>query len=375
MARKMVLTETDGSVRVLSEVDADDEAQLQTLLKENPDLLPVEEFGLEGPLMIVGEETTLPSGAVDLVGCTRGGALVIVELKTGPQNSDFRRVLAQLLDYGSDLWQMSLESFESTVSGRYFASDHCREPKLRGVGSLDAAARITWDKISDEECQAFADKLTSNLAAGSFEYVLAAQRFTPSSLRTIEYLNSESKGRRFYAVELVRFQGEGVSAFESRTVLKPQVRTTGAKTGSIDESDFLDSIVDVDYRVALENIFDACRGLGLRIDWGSAGASIRVGTSFRSEPVTVAWVFPPGRSGWSGLIDFNMGFDPWTADRVPEVKPVLERYAEQVSGLPGAERAKPDSLVVYHLRPADVQSGREQIVEMLAGIVSEVVGL
>ena len=70
MARRIVLFKSDDAESVLTEVKADDEAQLQSLLKEPPESLPVEEFGLEGPLMVVGEETTLPSGKLDLVGCT-----------------------------------------------------------------------------------------------------------------------------------------------------------------------------------------------------------------------------------------------------------------------------------------------------------------
>ena len=77
---------------------------LRIPLKENPDLLPIEEFGFTGPLVVVAEETRLPSGAIDLAGITRGGRLVVVEFKTGPQNADFRDALAQLLDYGSDIW-------------------------------------------------------------------------------------------------------------------------------------------------------------------------------------------------------------------------------------------------------------------------------
>ena len=86
-------------------------------------------------------------------------------------------------------------------------------------------------------------------------------------------------------------------------------------------------------------------------------------------------MFPPGCPGWSGLTDLNMGFDPWTADRVPQVKPVLERYVEHVSAFPGAEPARPESLMVYHLRPSDVLSIHQQIVELLAGLVREVAEL
>jgi hypothetical protein len=59
----MVVIREDGSSPMLAEVDAHDEAQLQERLKAHADLLPVDEFDLVGPLMVVGRETTLPSGA------------------------------------------------------------------------------------------------------------------------------------------------------------------------------------------------------------------------------------------------------------------------------------------------------------------------
>ena len=79
MARKIMVQREDGSRPVLTEVLAEDEVQLQELMKENPDLLPIEEFGMVGPLMVVGRETTLPSGYVDLACLSRGGDLLLIE--------------------------------------------------------------------------------------------------------------------------------------------------------------------------------------------------------------------------------------------------------------------------------------------------------
>jgi len=149
-----------GSRPVLTEILAEDEAQLQELMKENPDLLPIEEFGMTGPLMVVGRETTLPSGAVDLIGISRSGDLLPIEYKAGPQNSDFRHVLAKLLDYGSDLWRMSYKEFESTISRRYFSSDRCHDLRLRGKGAPDEAALANWPDLSEEEVELFRDRLT-----------------------------------------------------------------------------------------------------------------------------------------------------------------------------------------------------------------------
>ena len=52
MGRKILLQEGE-SHHLLEETDADNEAQLQELLKDNPHLLPIEEFELTGPMMLL----------------------------------------------------------------------------------------------------------------------------------------------------------------------------------------------------------------------------------------------------------------------------------------------------------------------------------
>ena len=202
MPRKIIVSRDDGEApTLLTEVLAENELQLQEQLKNNPDLLPVDEFGLAGPLMVVGRETQLPSGAVDLIAVARGGELLIVEFKTGPQNADFRRVLAQLLDYGSDLWQMSFEDFQTAVVRRYFADDRCQHPKLRGLESLDEAARAFWTDLTEEELSLFRERIAEQLRTGAFHYLVAAQRFMP--IRNLDpYLNTRTRRTIFYRLGL-----------------------------------------------------------------------------------------------------------------------------------------------------------------------------
>jgi RecB family endonuclease NucS len=105
-----MMRQDDGPIVVLEETLAANEEELRKLVLETPSLLPLEEMGISGPPVVVGRESTLDSGRVDLVVLARGGELLIVEFKTGPQNSDFRDSLAQLLDYGSELWSKPDES-------------------------------------------------------------------------------------------------------------------------------------------------------------------------------------------------------------------------------------------------------------------------
>lgn len=374
MARKIIVQTPDGSSPVLEEIGATDEAQLQELIKDNPDLLPVEEFGMTGPLLVVGRETSLPSGAVDLVALARSGELLVIEFKTGPQNTDFRQSMAQLLDYGSDLWTMSYEDFESTVPTRYFASDRCRDKAVRGLKSLQAAASATWKDVSDEEMLAIRERLSEQLRKGSFHYVLVAQRFTHSVERAIDYLNATMSGARFYAVEIVRFHGEALSAFESRTVLKPTRPDATRVRTSIDEEQFFDGVHEEAYRRALHQLFEVYRGLGLRFEWGSAGVSIRLPTVDRPEPLTIAWVFPPGRAGWMDLTDLTLGFDPWSANRHPSTASALEQYLASIRALGDVQAVKSKNLhdTAYHVPPPALLRHQTEVAEILAELVRKV---
>lgn len=370
MVRKMIVLREDGSRPVLTELPADNEVQLQELIKENPDLLPVDEFGMTGPLMVVGRETTLPSGGVDLVALARSGELLVVEFKTGPQNTDFRHVLAQLLDYGSDLWGLAYEEFESTVPARYFASGYCRDARVRGKTSLAEAARATWPDLSDEEEARLHEQLLRQLMKGSFHYVVVAQRFTPTVERTVEYLNVAMQDARFYAVELVKFSADELSAFESRTVLKPGRRSpNGGPTIPIDETRFLQGEKDDRYRGVLRELLEACRGQKLRFDWGSVGTSIRLPTADRTEPLTIGWLFPSGARGWYGLSDLTLGFSTKSAATVPSVQTALETYFAEVATVPGGELVNVGNLRAYHFPPQVVIQHRRQITETLANLV------
>ena len=256
MTRK-ILFEHEGRRAILEEAPAP-EIELQEVVKHHPELLPIEDFGMAGPLLVIGRETPLPSGAVDLAGLSRAGDLLLVEFKIGPANPDFRHATSQLLDYGSDLWGMSVEDLERTVALPYFHGRLCPEgsPGHR-AGSLEEAARRAWPDASDDDLAACWDRLAGALRSGAFHHVVAAQRFTEPALRTISYLDETSRAS-FYAVELVRFTGPAGTATEARTVYRPEARAArGAQR--IDEEAFLGRIEDPGFRSSLERVLDAAR--------------------------------------------------------------------------------------------------------------------
>jgi len=374
--RHMVVIQTDGTSPVLSESTVL-EVSLQEQLKAHPELLPVEEFDLVGPLMVVGRETTLASGAADLVAVTRAGDLVLVEFKTGPQNPDFRHALAQLLDYGADLWGMTLNRFDEAVAVRYFTSSHCptTSPTRNATGLL-AAAQATWPGIESSELEQFTDRLANALERGAFHYVVAAQRFVPAMEATVAYLNASMKDSSFYLVELVHFGGDGLSAFEARTVAKPSKQSTSkASSVTTSEIDFLASIADDNYRSALRDLLDFCRELDLRFAWGAIGTSIRLKTPFKDEPISIAWLFPGGGIGWMGLSHLTLGHDAAVPSSVPQLAGPLEQYLTAVSDISGATQTKSPTVAGYTFEPGAIITEHALIEDALSDLVTNIATL
>ena len=372
MARKMIVRTGDASQHILEETEATNEEELRSLIKDNPDLLPIEEFGLNGPVMVVGRETTLASGAVDLICVTANGDLLVVEFKTGPQNSDFRHSLAQLLHYGSDLWHMTYEVFESTVAVRYFGHSNCNDPRVKGKTSLGEAVKSTWPELSEEEMSHFKDHLSRQLEGGGFNYVLVASSFTETVTRTLEYMNALGSTSDFFGVELVPFSGPHLSAFESRTIVKPYQQSGRSRSGTIDESRLLEQVVDERYRESLKQLLDLCHGLGLKTFWGTVGTSIRISIPDTTDLLSIGWVFPPGQAGWSGLRDVTLGVDIVSASKSPSVKAYIDSYMSALENLNGVEPVSAQGLHAFHLGKDEMIDLSAEVSDIIAQLVSSV---
>jgi len=83
--RKILVTGGAGGSIDFLEVPAKDELELQEVLRANPQLIPATDLGIDGDLLVVGRETRLASGSIDLLCLSKSGELVIIEFKTGPR--------------------------------------------------------------------------------------------------------------------------------------------------------------------------------------------------------------------------------------------------------------------------------------------------
>ena len=298
----------------LVEVPAPNEKHLQEIMKVNPALIPAEDLGHDGELLVVGRETTLASGAIDLLCLARSGDLVLIEFKTGPQNPDFRSALAQLIDYGSDLWKQSVSDFDQGVVQRFIGSPHC-EPKFKIASSLRQLVDLTTWNLAEEEWAQLENRLSDVLATGDFDFVVAAQRFTQPMTASLEYLNSSARFGRYFLIQIVRLEGNDMEAYSAQVVARPTkgsaASSSGSTAGQINEADFLNTLPAGDYRAAMEDILAAFKLLGLNFGWGTKGTSFRLQTEDRAEPLSIGWAFPEG-TGWLGVRHLS-----WVLIRAP----------------------------------------------------------
>ncbi len=153
MTRKILVVSNTGGPVDFIEVPASNEHELQDIMLNHPQLVPAKDLGLDDDLLVVGRETTLASGFIDLLCLSRSGEVVIIEFKTGPKNPDFRHALAQVIDYGSDLWRLSdWKEFDQGVVHRYLNGPRV-DVAYKSCHDLRGAATMAW-ALDEQEWEA-----------------------------------------------------------------------------------------------------------------------------------------------------------------------------------------------------------------------------
>jgi hypothetical protein len=173
------------------------ETELQRLLAESPALISLTDIlGDAAPLVAAVREVGLPgSGSTDILAFNPQGHIVIVECKLAANTEIKRKVIAQVLEYGAFLWEMSYEALNQLIYNRV------------NMNLADLVGEAFGDPDWDEE--EFRKAVEENLARGAFILVIAVDEMNDELSRTIRFLNNcGSPGFVFTALEMRRFQNE-----------------------------------------------------------------------------------------------------------------------------------------------------------------------
>jgi hypothetical protein len=133
------------------------------------------------------------------------------------------------------------------------------------------------------------------------------------------------------------------------------------------EIDFLDRIASDAYREAMKDVFSTCATLGLTVYWGTKGASIRISTTDRSEPLSIGWAFLEGDQ-WNGARHLSLGVDQSSLQQTPSVKPAVLAFVDRVKAITGAKPVQ-TKLDAYTFDPDAVPVAKEAIIGALEALV------
>lgn len=172
------------------------ETELQHLLIESPSLIPISDIR-EGisPLVIAVDEFGLPgSGNTDLLAFTADGDIAIIECKLATNPDSKRKVIGQILEYGSFLWGMSYQEVDRRIQGK-------RGKPLTEL--VEEAVAGGWDE------EGFRSGVEHSLERGAFLLIIVVDEINEQLRRIIRYVNECSKSEfSLHALEIRRFRAD-----------------------------------------------------------------------------------------------------------------------------------------------------------------------
>ena len=177
----------------LSYEEFKEEADLQKILFEDPDIIPVKDLSdadlAQVKLML--REVGLPgSGSTDLVGIDAKGNIYIIEAKLAKNPEAKRQVIGQILEYAAYMHEEGFDWLDSVVK------------KQKGVGLSEFFEQQddpNWNK------EVFEQNIADNLALGRFKLFIVVDKINPDLQRIINYMRNILKVE-IYALELKYFK-------------------------------------------------------------------------------------------------------------------------------------------------------------------------
>jgi len=154
--------------------DEKNEDWLQSLIFENPKILPVQEFDESFiPLIPIGREVGTPIGSIDILYISPVGKLTIVETKLWKSPEKHRTVVAQIIDYAKEISNWSYEELNNAVLKA------SREKDTSGKQSLDQIIQ-KYLEVAGLTLIDFQDRVISNLKNGEFLLLIVGDRISPN---------------------------------------------------------------------------------------------------------------------------------------------------------------------------------------------------
>ena len=376
-----------GEPTPLTATDYDDEAALQKLIADHPEVLAGERMtpgeprrwlliGREVP--IVGSPDSGSSWSVDHLILDQDGRPTLVEVKLAKNPEIRRRVVGQMLDYVAHaVGDWTADTIRRHLETRVGSEEAAREEVARLIGN--------GAEPSAESYSAFWTLVDTRLTEQNIRLLFVADSIPEGLATVVAFLNRHMAPRiEVLAVELRQFVGGGLRTLVPRIVGRSDRQVThgsGASRVHTNET-LLAEFEETSVRDAARELLARSSEAGAVFEFGPSGVSIRARcAAWRSELVTVAWLYPPGLAGWQTWMrtrDFSFGtaileYDPPPS---PAVRDVVIRYAEQFASEPWAhDDASSKGVTAYWVAPDDAAQHIETLCERVENVLRELAAL
>lgn len=234
-----IIISEDGqpSERVHSS-DFELESNIQQLIHDNPNTIPLYEIDEDTQLFIAAREFPTNSGPIDALGFDAKGNIYVIETKLH-KNPDKRFVVAQALDYGASLWRHSGDFSSFVLKLDEKTSKHF------GMGFKEKFNEFFGEDTDPN----FLEAIEANLSDGVIKFVVLMDVLHDNLKDLVLFVNQNSKFD-LYAVELKYYKHKSFEILIPKlygTEVKKQVVSTKSSSArrqytSTDETAFWSSV-------------------------------------------------------------------------------------------------------------------------------------
>ena len=367
-SKHLYLRREGGSPERLEAQPFEDEKALQKLLADHPDLIDGSAVSPDDEprrWLVVGREIGIAETseesnrwALDLLLLDQDAVPTLVEVKLAQNKEARRQVVAQMLDYAAHCVN--------------WTGDKLRQEFNKSHG--EKAERILANFLAkDDEPISFWQRAGENLADRKLRLLFATDRISDTLDRIVTFLNIQMHNIDVLALDIPMFRGKALETFVPRVIGHSQTTSGGRpKQKKFTRQTFLEQFGDAGVREAAERLFKVADRKDVSFSWGPSGVSIRVLSPLWQTPVTVAWLFAPGKPGWMRTRDFSFGNATLDRDDIPDrLRIVMDSWAGQFREDRFAQNVSGKGVEAYAVGYEDAVEHRGVLEKRLAEVLDE----
>jgi hypothetical protein len=323
----------------------DNEAQLQNLLIDDVNTLPLDEIGYDTKFVTIGKEVSLQNGALDILAVSPQGHIALIETKLDKNSEVKRTVVGQVLGYAAYLWNKSYADLETIF--RKFVT----QQNVNFSGNLIdyVKEKSGDDSISESE---FKEGLEKRLRLGSFTLLIVVDQVNQELRDIANYLNDRT-GQEidFYVIEMELVGDKQEQFLIPRLANPPRKNVTFSSEKSksnngydrtpITKEDFINKLSDSGKKLATSFINKFENNHLVVLTWRKNGFSIM--SKFTKDIdaggyTSFPYFFfqaPMAEGSFEGL---SFGYPEEIYTKSPETRNFTGKYVTYYRSLPGYDK-------------------------------------